>query len=419
MRLALSILALAFLARPSAAQESCAVCHGELAQAELATAHARAGIQCVDCHGGVAGALEVAAAHGADLRRPESPRAGVELCGGCHADAERMRAFGVRTDQLLLYRSSPHGMRLAEADDPNVATCITCHGAHGVLPASDPRSPANPRRQPDTCGACHANEELMAAYELSSDPPRLYRESVHGQALLGRGSRASPACTTCHGAHGAAPPRVEDVGVVCGSCHTQALTHFEQSAHLAPARDGRLQECVSCHGSHAVARPSVGMLVGSEAGHCGSCHAESPESAAVGARLFESLDTFDARLHAADAALASAEQRGVFVEHATAFLREARALRHRAAPVVHALVPQALEDVLERGRGLLNEAFDGLEREQRSLRDRRIFVAAFLLVDLLLAAVLLIHARGVAEHASGRPGDYEPERSSPGWGDRA
>ena len=419
MRLVLSFVALACLARPSLAQESCAVCHGELAVAERHAAHAQAGIQCIDCHGGVAGALDVAQAHGDDLRRPEGPRAGVALCGGCHSDAERMHGFGARTDQLLLYSSSRHGLRLAEADDPNVATCITCHGAHGVLSADDPRSPAHPRRQPETCGACHANAELMASYELSADPPRLYGASVHGKAVLEQGSHASPSCTTCHGAHGAAPPRVQDVGRVCGGCHSKALQHFEASAHLDAVRDGRMEECISCHGSHAVAKPSVDMLVGSGVGHCGSCHAESPESAAVGARLHESLSAFDSRLLAAEDALSSAAQRGVFVEHASAFLRDARALRHRAAPVVHALSPQSLDDVLERGRGLLAEAFDGLGREERGLRDRRIFVGAFLLVDLLLAAVLWIHARGVAEHASGRQGAYEPERSSPGWDDRA
>jgi len=393
-------------ARVAPAQESCGLCHGELARAEQAGPHLAAGVSCVACHGGVPGAVEVASAHGKALRVARMPRAQVELCGGCHADPERMRGFGLRTDQLLLYRSSPHGKRLEEADDPAVATCVSCHGTHGVLAPSDPRSPVHPRRQPETCGSCHGDAELMARYGLSADPPHLYRDSVHGRALLLEGSLSSPACATCHGSHGATPPRVDEVGRVCGNCHTRVLESFERSPHLAAARDGLLQECVSCHGSHAVVPPSAAMLVGGEAGHCGSCHASSPEIAAVGARLHDALGEFDASLVATEADLAAAERRGVFVEREADLLREARSLRRRASPAVHELSPEALDAVLERGRGMVAETRESLQHEERSLVDRRWLVAVFLGVDLLLAAVLLIHAREVAGRAAGAQGAF-------------
>ncbi|NOT29620.1 MAG: hypothetical protein HOP15_04125, partial [Planctomycetes bacterium] len=355
-------------------QESCGVCHGDVGLDERGAAHAAAGIGCVDCHGGQAGVLELPQAHGTGVHVPRRPRAQVELCGGCHSDQERMRGWGLRTDQLLLFGTSAHGQRLAEADDAEVATCVSCHGAHGVLKASDPRSPVHPFRQTETCSRCHADAALAARHELRADATALYRESVHGRALLEEGSLAAPACTGCHGSHGATPPRVDEVGHVCGGCHTAVQERFEQGPHLAAARDGLLEECVSCHDSHAVRAPSIEMLVGDGAGHCGSCHARDPEATAVGAGLHETLSGFDARLRATEEALAGASRRGIFVEPESDMLREARALRRRAGPLVHALSVQALNDMLERGDGMLAETREGIENRSRELRDRKVFV---------------------------------------------
>jgi hypothetical protein len=38
-----------------------------------------------------------------------------------------------------------------------VAGCADCHGAHEILPASDPRSPIAPKNLVRTCGKCHEN----------------------------------------------------------------------------------------------------------------------------------------------------------------------------------------------------------------------------------------------------------------------
>jgi cytochrome c553 len=399
-----------FLVSPARAQESCAACHGEFALLERETIHARAGIDCVACHGGSPGVFELPAAHAGLSPLPAGPRAGVELCSGCHADPGRMHGFGLRTDQKLLYDTSAHGMRLAESDDPAVATCISCHGAHGVRPTSDPRSPVHPQRQPETCGRCHADQALMARYELPADTLELFRGSVHGRALLERGSLASPACADCHGAHGATPPRVDEVGRVCGSCHRPALEQFERGQHLAAARQGLLKECVSCHGSHAVTPPGLQMLTGGEPGHCGSCHQRDPEVLALGAGLHAALSGFDRDMQAAEQALAEAARRGSPVEHARELLVEARALRRAAAPVVHALSPGALDDLLEPGRGLLASALERVELERRAQRDRRILVLVFVGVVLLLAGVLLVHAREVAGRAFGPGSSYAPSR---------
>jgi len=409
-RLLASVL-LATLARAQAtpAEQSCAVCHGEEGRTEVPGAHAAAGIGCVACHGGVAGPLTADEAHATGVRVPRGSRATVELCGGCHADAERMRGFRLRTDQLLLYETSGHGKRLAAEDDPNVATCVSCHGAHGVLPASDPRSPVHALRQLQTCGRCHADAELMQRYELPADVPELYRGSVHGHALLERGALSSPACTTCHGSHGATPPGVDEVGRTCGRCHTPAREHFERGPHLAPARDGTIEECVSCHGSHAVAPATEALFVGSEAGHCGSCHQRDARALEVASNLHAQLTGLDGEVRSAENALSEAARSGLFVERESDRLAQARALRGRAVPLVHALSPQALSDRLEPGRGMVAETLGGLEKKRRELDDRKVLVLVFFVVVLCLAGVLLVHAREVAGRATGAPGSFEGE----------
>lgn len=406
---ALPVLLFALFGAAAAAQESCGVCHGEHGQSEALGVHAAAGVGCVVCHGGRAGALDVAGAHDGGVHVVRGARAAVALCGGCHADPARMRGFGLRTDQLLLYGESGHGRRLAEEDDPDVATCVSCHGAHGVLPHTDPRSPVHPRMQTETCGRCHADAELMKRYELPADAPALHRDSVHGRALLERGALNSPACSTCHGSHGATPPGADEVGRTCGRCHAPAREHFERSPHFEPAREGVIEECVSCHGNHAVAEAGDALLIGSEAGHCAACHRDGSEGAAAGAALYGQLSEFDAMLRSAEEALARAAARGIFAERESDRLGQARAVRAQARPLVHTLSPEALGERLEVGRGMVEETLEGLEHKQRELRDRRVLVTVFFGAVLLLAGVLFVHAREVAGRALGVPGALEPE----------
>lgn len=409
MRALALLLSLVLAARP-AAQENCETCHGEHRVSEALGVHAAAGVSCVDCHGGVAGPQDVAGAHGTGVHVARGPRASVEQCGGCHADTRRMKGSGLRTDQLLLYADSGHGRRLTAEDDPEVATCVSCHGAHGVLSPVDPRSPAHPRRQTETCGRCHGDAEKMQRHGLRADPPALHGDSVHGRALLQQGSSSSPTCTSCHGSHGATPPGVAEVGRVCGNCHAPEREHFERGPHAEPARAGVIEECVSCHGSHATAEATEALLVGSEPGHCGSCHRDGPALAAVGAELHAQLTGFDALLRSTEDALARAAAGGIFVERENDLLSQARAVRAQASPLVHALSPRVLDERLELGRGMVAETLDGLEHKQRELGDRQVLVLVFLAVVLLLAGVLFVHAREVAGRATGSPSPLEPER---------
>ncbi|MCU0231140.1 MAG: hypothetical protein MUC67_07150 [Acidobacteria bacterium] len=50
--------------------------------------------------------------------------------------------------------TGPHGF-LVSGNFRYVTQCQSCHGQHGIYPASDPRSKVNPARIPETCGPCH------------------------------------------------------------------------------------------------------------------------------------------------------------------------------------------------------------------------------------------------------------------------
>ena len=198
---------------------TCIVCHGTERVLLERGVHATAGLTCVSCHGGDPTAIEAAAAHALDFHALSDPLASVASCGDCHSDVQRMGASGLRTDQLELYRLSPHGAVLFETGNPDVATCSACHGTHEIRHAQDPTSSVHPLNQPATCGACHSDAERMEPYGLPTDAVELYTRSVHGRAVAD-GLLSSPACSDCHGHHGALPPRVENAELVCGLCHS-------------------------------------------------------------------------------------------------------------------------------------------------------------------------------------------------------
>jgi predicted CXXCH cytochrome family protein len=392
--------------RPS----SCVVCHGAEGRELALGGHARAAIGCVECHGGVEGPLEVEAAHAGRIDKLADKRAAIAACARCHSDVERMRSYGLRTDQASLYAVSQHGKRLAEDPAAEVATCVTCHGAHRVLSVSDSRSPVNKLRQVETCGRCHADAEFTKRHQLKPGSVAAYRDSVHGRALLDEGRVSSPACTDCHGSHGASPPRSNEVGHVCGQCHTVVQKYFEQSKHHQAALRGEIAECISCHGNHGVAEPTAEMLRIKDGSKCAGCHG-SPDDPArrTATKIYDDLGQLDASIGATERLLGDAAKDGLFIDEESGFLEDARSLRIRARAVTHTLSSAALDDLLNRGQAMVETTRDRLAVKARSLRDRRIFTAIFFGLALLFAGVLQIYRQQISgawsrgAQARGRP----------------
>ena len=189
--------------------DDCRTCHltledellSEPARSYEGDVHAGAGFGCLACHGGGGSSeLDERAGFLSAPRRSEIP----ELCARCHSDPVFMRQYNptLPVDQMLEYRTSGHGRLLFEEGDLEVATCVDCHPAHGILSASEPTSSVHAANIIETCGTCHADPDLMRDRGLRIDQVDEYRSSVHGALLLEEGDLSAPVCNDCHGNHG-------------------------------------------------------------------------------------------------------------------------------------------------------------------------------------------------------------------------
>ena len=76
------------------------------------------------------------------------------LCASCHSKLDYMRRYNpqARVDQYTEYLTSVHGKKYV-AGDTSVATCIDCHGAHGVRAVKDPNGQVYATNVAATCKA--------------------------------------------------------------------------------------------------------------------------------------------------------------------------------------------------------------------------------------------------------------------------
>jgi len=115
------------------------------------------------------------------------------VCGTCHSAHEIIdpteEAFKLQIDdrcgfchedRLHRYRETFHGKAMA-LGMPGVAACYDCHGAHDILPVSDPDSSLSEQNKLDTCRQCHpdaggqfAGYIAHADHTSRTDYPALY-----------------------------------------------------------------------------------------------------------------------------------------------------------------------------------------------------------------------------------------------------
>lgn len=130
--------------------ETCGQCHSGIEEVYASSIHGKRLAEddpdapvCTDCH----------AAHA--ITHAETPgfmRDIIGECGQCH---DRMaKDDGSARSFYDTYRMSYHG-QVNELGSARSARCSDCHGAHNVLPASDPVSRIHPDNIVSTCGECH------------------------------------------------------------------------------------------------------------------------------------------------------------------------------------------------------------------------------------------------------------------------
>ncbi len=138
--------------------------HGQLRHAGNSAAPT-----CIDCH----------SAHTIQARGTTQWQVDViKECDNCHQDF------------IKSYRDTYHG-QVTQLGFTRVATCSSCHGAHEVLPASNPKSMISPENRVTTCRSCHPGANAnFAAFKPHGNPhdregdPILYFTRLFMQLLL-------------------------------------------------------------------------------------------------------------------------------------------------------------------------------------------------------------------------------------------
>jgi hypothetical protein len=136
---------------------ACATCHADVSAEYARSIHGDTVMRreggkaptCATCHG----SHEIAAT-GTQTFHQKS----LDICRACH---------GGRTETYL---DTYHGKSFV-LGRPDTATCVDCHGAHLVLPASNPASSVSDENIVATCQTCHPEaNERFATYIVHDDP---------------------------------------------------------------------------------------------------------------------------------------------------------------------------------------------------------------------------------------------------------
>lgn len=178
---------------------------------------------CTDCHG----------AH--DIPPPDEPRERIShTCQQCHS--------GI----FDTYSQSVHGEALLVDSNQDVPTCIECHGVHDI---SDPTTSMARNRSPELCAECHADEELMTQYDISTEVFETYVADFHGETVTlfehedPTVATNKAVCFDCHGVHDIRPVDDPENGIkvnlleTCRQCHPDASENFPDAwtSHYRPS----------------------------------------------------------------------------------------------------------------------------------------------------------------------------------------
>ncbi|MBI5266847.1 MAG: cytochrome c3 family protein, partial [candidate division Zixibacteria bacterium] len=327
--------------------------------------HSQKGLGCQDCHGGDPTLDDMDKVRDSKGWQGVPKRSDIpSFCARCHSSAAYMHEHNPKLpiDQLEKYETSVHGQRLYSKGDQKVATCVSCHTAHRIGDAAMPHSTTNPANIPATCGSCHSDSAYMAEYGIPTDQEKLYRTSVHGNAVYVKKDLSAPVCNDCHGNHGAAPPGTKSLSAVCGTCHAIEAGLYSASPHKKAFEEQGLPMCETCHSNHGIERPSHAQIGLKEGQLCGNCH-----SADDGTKAPAQIDSISAAFTSLTAVADSARQvvneageRGMMITDEEFAVKEIdQTLIHMRSLVhnftVDSLLPQAKEGI-EKSRKVRTDA---------------------------------------------------------------
>jgi hypothetical protein len=219
----------------------CATCHADQYNKTLDSVHQKALVNgninaavCTDCHNPHSQTQITDPATGKIL--PEARVWIPTVCARCHSAIY---------DQ---YKASVHGSALIGNGNPDVPTCIDCHGVHNI---ENPTTTAFRLDAPLLCSKCHTDAAIMNKYGISTQVLSTYVADFHGttvtlfQKLAPDQVTNKPVCFDCHGVHNI--QKVDDpvYGLAmkqnllktCQRCHPNATVNFPDAwmSHYIPS----------------------------------------------------------------------------------------------------------------------------------------------------------------------------------------
>jgi hypothetical protein len=146
------------------------------------------------------------------------------------------------------YLTSVHGSALIGEGNPDVPTCIDCHGVHNI---ENPTTAAFRLKSPDICAKCHTDPQIMDKYGISTDVLQTYIADFHGTTVTlfqkehPDQQTNKPVCYDCHGVHDIMPVDDPQEGLRirgnllarCQVCHPDASANFPDAwlSHYIPS----------------------------------------------------------------------------------------------------------------------------------------------------------------------------------------
>ena len=170
---------------------ACADCHGRhdilgKTDPKSRVSHAQVPATCGACHDGIKRRYD-AGVHAAALKKgdPHAP-----VCADCHTahaiqradtDASRLGATAecgsCHASVAESFTRTFHG-KVTQLGSAGAAACADCHGAHDILPASNPASTVSPTNLQATCGKCHQGANARFVQYDPHPNPRDYKRSA-------------------------------------------------------------------------------------------------------------------------------------------------------------------------------------------------------------------------------------------------
>jgi len=257
----------------------CANCHEEIGEIYQNSDHGQAALEkhdklaptCKDCH------TEHNILPPTDEKSSTYPLNIPFTCGRCHREGTKMtKSHDLNQHNIVEnYSMSIHGKGLFIDGLIVTAVCSSCHTAHNVLKANNPKSSVNRNNIIETCNQCHVGIVDK------------FKTSVHSETVT-KTSERLPVCYDCHTSHNIADVTKKDFRLIiaeqCNNCHEhESETYMETYHGRASMLYGgeRTAKCSDCHGSHNIQPKDHDDSMINEANivkTCSKCHANANKS---------------------------------------------------------------------------------------------------------------------------------------------